>query len=190
MVGKWEINVTVGKLPERIATGLSGLSIIGAEYEPIAYLGSQVVNGTNHAVLAEQVLTTGRDVRNIVLMIFNERDDAVTLSNIERVIESGGELGGFNVDVKTEIPKEAMEAFDKAVDGLIGFKMNPFALLGTQAAGYAFAAEMIPATENPEKSAVLVEIDTLTKKVHITDIIEGRGRADGLGYAFTWLTRK
>lgn len=55
MIGNWDINVVVGKLPQKVATAFANLgeTIIGATYTPIAYIGSQIVNGTNHAVLAE-----------------------------------------------------------------------------------------------------------------------------------------
>lgn len=75
MLGSWDVKVVVGSLPEKVATAVGelGEKLIGAEYTPIAYLGSQLVNGTNHAVLAEQVLTTGRDTKNIVVLTFNEK---------------------------------------------------------------------------------------------------------------------
>ena len=66
MIGSWNVDVTVGKLPQKVATAVGKLneSIVGTEYTPIAYLGSQVVNGINHAVLAEQVIVTGKIRRN------------------------------------------------------------------------------------------------------------------------------
>ena len=50
MVGNWEINVNVNGMPQKVASAVSKLNttLMGAEYDPIAYLGSQVVNGTNH----------------------------------------------------------------------------------------------------------------------------------------------
>ena len=72
MTGSWNVNVVTNGMPQKVATAIGALSekLIGAEYEPIAYLGSQVVNGTNHAVLAKQILTTGRDTTNIVVIVF------------------------------------------------------------------------------------------------------------------------
>ena len=56
MLGSWEVNVVTGGMPQKVATAFGELagSLVGAEYTPIAYLGSQQVNGVNHAVLAEQ----------------------------------------------------------------------------------------------------------------------------------------
>ena len=71
--GGWSVNVEVGKMPQKVATAFSKLGdLVGASYTPIAYLGSQVVNGINHAVLAEQTVLTGKDTKNIVVIIFNE----------------------------------------------------------------------------------------------------------------------
>lgn len=53
MVGEWKVEVNVGGMPQKVATAMGEINMLGAEYEPIAYLGSQVVNGVNHAVLAE-----------------------------------------------------------------------------------------------------------------------------------------
>ena len=37
-------------MPQKVATAIAELNLIGAEYAPIAYLGSQLVNGVNHGV--------------------------------------------------------------------------------------------------------------------------------------------
>ena len=190
MLGSWEVNVTVGKFPQKLATALSEFAIAGAEYTPIAYLGSQVVNGTNHAVLAEQLLITGRDTKNVVVMIFNERDDKFTLSSIERVVESGGKLGGVQVDVKTDIPEEAKAALEEVFSGYVGMKVEPFALLGTQVVkgtNYIFAAETSPVVQDPEKSVQLVIANPMTKDVAFVDLLTSKHDVMRLGYAFTWL---
>ena len=64
-LGGWEVKVS-NNFPQKVASSLSSFNeqILGAEYVPISYLGSQVVNGINHAVLAEQTLLTGRDPKN------------------------------------------------------------------------------------------------------------------------------
>ena len=78
MVGTWKIDVKLEGMPQKVATAFAnlGTQLLGAEYTPIAYLGSQVVNGINHAVLAEQLVITGKDTKNIVLIIFNEKPDS------------------------------------------------------------------------------------------------------------------
>ena len=195
-LGSWEVKVTVDAMPQKVATAVGELSeqLIGAEYKPIAYLGSQVVNGTNHAVLAEQTILTGKDTKNVVILIFNEKPNEMkaTLVNIERVIEQGGELGGIAVDVKTDIPAEAKEAFDKAFEGFVGSKVKPFALLGTQVVkgvDYMFAAEVTSVTAEPVTKVCLVTVNGMTGDLAFADMLDSRSDILSLGYAFTWLKK-
>ena len=195
-LGSWEVKVAVDAMPQKVATAVGELSeqLIGAEYKPIAYLGSQVVNGTNHAVLAEQTILTGKDTKNVVILIFNEKPNEMkaTLVNIERVIEQGGELGGIAVDVKTDIPAEAKEAFDKAFEGFVGSKVKPFALLGTQVVkgvDYMFAAEVTSVTAEPVTKVCLVTVNGMTGDLAFADMLDSRSDILSLGYAFTWLKK-
>lgn len=197
MVGSWKVNVTVDAMPQKVATAISKLSetLIGAEYTPIAYLGYQEVNGINRAVLAEQIITTGRDTKNIVVLIFNEKPNEMeaTLVGIERVVEGGGELGGMNVDAKTDIPADAKKVWDNAFErGFVGADVKPFALLGSQIVNGAvlvFAAEVTPVVENPESKVAIVTVNELTKEVLFTDLLESKHEA-ALGYSFTWLKNR
>lgn len=176
-VGSWDVKVSVGSMPEKVATAVAALpeKLIGAEYTPIAYLGSQLVNGTNHAVLAEQLVTTGRDTKNVVLLIFNEKGMSCDLINIERVVEGGNELGGAVVAPATDIPADAKAVFEKALGGFVGASVKPFVLLATQVVkgtNYVFATEVAPVTANPEKKVAIVTVNNLSAKVVFTDILK------------------
>lgn len=198
-LGSYEINVVVGGMPQNIATAFGKLSeqLIGAEYTPIAYLGSQVVNGTNHAVLAEQLITTGKDTKNVVVVIFNEKPvkDAlpeVTLVNIERVLESGAPIGGIKVEPTTNMPEDALKDFNEVMEGFLGSKVEPFAYLGSQVVkgtNYYFAAELTPVVQNPKSSVAIVVVNALSDQVSFVDILGGQYDGVAAGYAFTWLKR-
>lgn len=189
--GKWNIDVSVGAMPQKVVTAMGKLNeMLGVEYEGIAYLGSQVVNGTNHAVLAEQIVLTGRDTKNIVVIVFNEKpgDMELTLVGIDRVYESGAQMGGAVVDAKTVIPEDALAVWNDAFDGFVGSKVEPFALLGTQLVNgmnYVYAATMTPVTLDAETWVVLVTINSKTESVKFVDIMESRQKGS-LGYSFTW----
>ena len=175
-LGSWEVKVAVDAAPQKVATAIGALSeqLVGAEYTPIAYLGSQVVNGTNHAVLAEQLLTTGRDTKNVVLLIFNEKGMDCTLVNIERVVEGGFGEGGTGVDVKTEIPEEAQKAFDTALAEFVGSSVKPFAYLGSQVVkgiDYIFAAEVTPVVPDAKTKVAVVRVNGLTNQISFKDIL-------------------
>jgi hypothetical protein len=181
MLGSWNINVVVDGMPEKVATAVSKLNeqLLGAEYTPIAYLGSQVVNGTNHAVLAEQLLITGRDTKNVVLIIFNEKPSSgiedLTLVAIERVVEGGEGMGAVEVNVKTDIPVDAKEAFASVIGGFVGSDVEPFALLATQVVNgvdYIFAAEVTSVTAAPAKKVCKVTVNELNKTVSFVDILK------------------
>jgi len=185
MVGNWEINVNTDGMPQKIATAFGKLNEnFGTTYEPIAYLGSQLVNGTNHAVLAEQTVITGKDTKNIVLVIFNEKagsmDDPIVV-NIERVLESGAGLGGVVINVEKEgsINKTAQQLFDQTFGGFVGSVVKPIALLGTQivrGTDFIFACEITPVIADPQacdKKVTLVTLNDMGATPSVADLLKG-----------------
>ncbi len=193
MVGNWEIKVSTSGMPQVVASAMSALGekLMGAEYECIAYLGEQPVNGTNYAVLAKQTVVAGRDSENVVVLIFNKKPNMpeATLVGIERVVESGAALGGTKIDVTTDISDDLMNMWKEAFEGWLGMRITPFAFLGTQVTkgtGYMFAAEVVPVVREPKNEAVIVTINPMTKEVHMKDLLATK-QEGMLGYAFTWL---
>lgn len=176
-LGRWSIEVSADSMPQKVATAIGELreKFVGAEYDPIAYLGSQVVNGVNHAVLAEQTLTTGRDTKNVVLLIFNEKGMDCTLVNIERVVEGGGAFGGTSINVQAELPKEAREIFnDMFQTGWVGTNIEPIFFIGTQmtkGVDYKYICKVTPVTPDPEPYISLVTINAMDKTCRFNTII-------------------
>ena len=197
--GNWKIDVNVNGMPQRIATAFEKLkeTLVGADYEFIAYLGSQEVNGTNHAVLAEQIITTGRGDKNIVVMIFNEKAVetdtpawVITPVAIERVLSSGAALGGTTICVDKILDLEGTEMgiWNGAFAGYVGISMRPIAYLGhqvTKGIEYIFAATAEPMNLEGVKQAVIVRINPLERTVRVVNFLVDRG-IDALNYAFTW----
>ena len=209
-LGGYTVDVHTGGLPQRVESGFGRLfgDLVGATYKPIAYLGSKVVHGTNHAVLAEQNLITGKDIKNIVLIVLNEKPgdvggETMSLVSIEPFIsDMGGLAGGYSVAPTTNISPEAQAAFDKAFQGFLGSNIKPFALLATKVVKgieYMFAAEMtaiispVAMQTSDYKSVAIIKVFSDFSEIGIDTIIEGRPADDGekkagpLGYAFTWL---
>lgn len=192
MTGAWNVNVVIDAMPQKVATAIGKMSetLMGAEYDPICYLGSQVVNGTNHAVLCEQTIVTGRDTKNIVVVVFNEKPNEMelTLVRIDTIVEGGLPMGGTAIDVKTDIPDDAKAIWDDAFDGMVGSNVEPFALLGTQVVNgtnYIFGAMLTPVVANPESKAVVVTINEKSGTVKFADMLASK-QGGSLGYAFTW----
>ena len=183
MYGNWNINI-INTMPQVIATAFADLSdkLVGAEYTFIAYFGSQIANGTNHAVLAEQLITTGKDSKNIVVMIFNEKPEGVVLVSIDRVLESGGLLGGTSIDVRFNIAGVAKDVWEDAFKDFVGSKITPCALLGTQiltGTKYIYLATI------GVKSVVVVTVDVMFNKTSFVDILASK-QESSLQYAFNW----
>ena len=179
-------------MPQKVATAIGKMSesLMGAEYEPICYLGSQVVNGTNHAVLCEQTIITGRDTKNIVVVVFNEKPNEMelTLVRIDTIVEGGLPMGGTAIDVKTDIPDDAKAIWEDAFDGMVGSNVEPFALLGTQVVNgvnYIFGAVLTPVVADPMSKAVVVTINEKSGTVKFADMLVSK-QGGSLGYAFTW----
>lgn len=188
MTGGWEVNISDG-MPQKIATAMAGLDdLVGAEYNFIAYLGSQVVNGINHAVLAEQTVLTGRDTKNIVLLIFNEKGNEVVLTSVERLVQGGDAFGGMTIDPQLDIPDDALDAFKNTMLGYTGLDLEPFALVATKVTkgvNYIFLAKGTTVTLEPRDMVTLVLVNSLTHDVRIADVLNDR-TTQALGYAFSW----
>ena len=77
MLGGWNINdISPCNLPQRVASAFTGAleGFLGASYEPLLYVGSQVVNGMNYAVIAKETTpTAGGSYEHIALIVVNEK---------------------------------------------------------------------------------------------------------------------
>lgn len=194
MTGIWKIDVNTHTMPQKVATAMAALDtqLIGTEYKFIAYLGTQQVNGINHAVLAEQTVLTGKDSKNIVILIFNEKpnEDKVTLVSIDRVLESGLPLGGTNIDVKVneDIPEDVMEIWMDACHHCLGSRMIPVALLGTKitsSLNYIFIATIDSQLPESELELALITVNNSTKYMSFTDLLADKTES-ALSYTFSW----
>ena len=89
ILGGWNIEDVKGcNLPQKVATDFTAVTseLVGAEYEPIAYLGSQQVNGMNYRILALMRAVTPNAEKRIVKMIIHEElDGSVRLVSVSGV---------------------------------------------------------------------------------------------------------
>lgn len=177
--GEWEINVSLDAVPEKIATAMGELNehLIGAKYKLIAYLGSQVVNGINYAVLAEQTLSDIAGTKNIVLIIFNVAPGSLkaTLVYIEPVLNSfATAFGGIKINDDFKITDEAQKAFDSAMEHFVGSKVEPFAFLATQVTkgvNYFFAAKVTPVYPDAKPSVDLLMVNPMCGTIKFDKIL-------------------
>ena len=78
MLGGWNLDEVKGcNLPQKVQSAFTTVTseLVGADYEPIAYLGSQAVNGTNYRILALMRTVTLNAEKRIVKMIIHEELD-------------------------------------------------------------------------------------------------------------------
>ena len=78
ILGGWNLDEVKGcNLPQKVQTDFTAVTseLVGADYEPIAYLGSQQVNGTNYRILCLQRVVALDAEKKIVKMIINEAPD-------------------------------------------------------------------------------------------------------------------
>ena len=194
MTGTWNVEINTHSLPQKVASAMSALKtqLIGTEYKMIAYLGSQLVNGTNHAVLAEQTVLTGKDLKNIVILIFNEKPDdkEATLISIDRILEEGSPLGGTKINVKLaeDIPEEIMSIWTDARQHHIGSKLVPIALLGTKITNginYIFIVTVDSLLPESKLELNLIAVNDSTRRMSFVELLADK-TDHALGYAFNW----
>lgn len=195
MLGSWDVNIDVdGGMPQAIATAIGDLNkCVGVRYEPMAYLGSQQVNGTNHAVLAKERWILRHEEDLLVVLFFNVSDNGVVQYANNVILDSVEDVpGGIKIEFQKDIPEEAKVAFDEVFEGWCGAAINPVALVATQVVkgtNYSFLAEVKSVTENPRTTASLVTVNALADTRTFVDLLknvqENQENAT-LGYAFTW----
>lgn len=175
LLGGWQINTDDVEvdMPEEakeafdaaMAARSEGM-LDGDNYTPIAYLGSQVVSGTNYAYLCRTEVTDFTLVSSLKLVTVYRGlvSDASVLDvlnvNIEDYTDDVGLefepmlAGGWtpNKDYPAKLSEEEQAAFDAATAELAGVSYTPLALMGTQlVAGrnLAFLCCAESATEEP-----------------------------------------
>ncbi len=66
---------------ELLEKGLEGL--VGVDYVPVAYLGSQVVAGTNHAILCQgTAVAPGAEPHFVIIYLYQDLEGNVSILNI------------------------------------------------------------------------------------------------------------
>jgi len=74
VLGGWNYDdVKSCNLPQKTQSAFTAVTggLVGADYMPVLYVGSQVVNGTNHCILALQRLVVPESESRLVKMIIN-----------------------------------------------------------------------------------------------------------------------
>ena len=109
--------------------------LLGVNYEPIAYLGSQVVAGLNHCFLCKAtVVYPNAQPTYKLVYIYEDLDGNTEVSDIVDLAGDGSEVlpGGWSIAEDAAMTKDVQAAFDKAMESLLGVDYEPVAVLGSQ----------------------------------------------------------
>ena len=150
--------------------------------EPVAYLQSQVVAGTNHCVLCEAT-TDEPDAKTTYVIVFIYEDlegnaEVTQILSSDSEAEISDDDGGWNETSSPEMTKEAEAAFEKACETLTGAEYTPVALLSTQivaGTNYRIICESRPSVPFPESGYVIITVSSdLNGNSEILDTVEFR----------------
>ena len=139
--------------------------LAGGTYEPIAYLSSQVVAGTNHRILCKFTPAT-KDPKSTYAIV-TVYEDLEGNAEITQILNSEAEVkvtdqvidGGWFAPETYKVPKEAVDALVKASEHVVGASYHPVLLLGTKVVAginYCMLCEVTPVTENAESHYAIV----------------------------------
>lgn len=156
--------------------------MLGAEYEPVAYMGSQVVAGTNYKLLCRITPVVPDAVPHYgIVTLYKDLDGNVSITEILDSQAEGeaiaGEMTGAWENPETpEMTDAAKAALDKALENLVGAEYEPLALLGTQlvsGTNYSILCKVTPVVPNAESSFVITHVyEDLEGNAEITEAFD------------------
>lgn len=138
--GGWSVNessnVSLSKNPEaKAAFRKATAELVGVNYQAIALLGTQIVAGTNYAVLCRSTAVYPDAQPEIQIMyIYEDLEGNAEITGFQTII--GEQLaGGFTANggkLAIKSNKSIYKTYKKAMKGLTGVSYAPAAYLGSQ----------------------------------------------------------
>ena len=165
--------------------------LTGVGYVPVAYLGSQVVAGTNHLLLCKVTpVTEDGKTTYAIVTLYEDLNGGAEITDVQNcdveapapTEEETPVAGGYTEPESPEVTADAKEALTKAVEGLDGASYEAKALLGTQVVAgtnYKLLCKITPIVPDgvPHYAIVTVYAD-LEGKAEITETVDFE-KADG-----------
>lgn len=140
-VGGWTIPADTKITDEEFAIFNKGIEgLVGVEYEPVAYLGSQLVAGTNHCFLCKAtVVYPGTTPQYKLVYIYEKLDGTEEILNIADIeLPGAGDAdsnpipGGWSYADDPSVDEKTASVVDKATEKLLGAEYEPVAYIGSQ----------------------------------------------------------
>ena len=185
LLGGWaasedmKITDDLKKIFDKAMEGLDGV-----DYEPLAYLSSQIVAGKNHCFLCKATTVTPGAVPGYALVyIYEKLDGGCEILNIQKIMLPStkdayppeAELpGGWNPAEDTSVTSDIEAVLKKASETLTGAEFEPVAYLGSQVVAgtnHAIFCKQTPSIPSPDAGYSIVYIyEDLKGNCEITKI--------------------
>ena len=184
-VGGWSIPQDTKITDEQLKIfnkAIEGLTGVG--YEPVAYLGSQVVAGTNHCYLCKStVVYPGATNRYTLVYIYEKLDGTEEILNFTDVTLPGTAdadgnpiAGGWAYAEDPAVDGKATEVVGKATEKLLGAEYEPVAYIGSQVVAgmnHAVICKITALTPDSQAAYSLVYIyEDLEGNCEVTEITD------------------
>lgn len=179
--GGWTVNaeavtpVIPDEAKEAFDAAMEGLDGVG--YEPIAYLGSQVVAGVNYGFLCRaKVVSPDAQASLCTVKVYRDLEGNASILDIKDIAISdytaNGDVsfnpaelaGGWSLPEDLEpaaLPDDVQTAFDAAFAGFSGVGYHPLAYLGSQVVAgrnFAILCNATSVTAEPQSALAVVVI--------------------------------
>ena len=187
--GGWELNTSITNTLMRDEESIFKKAIANytdMELEPIGYLGSQVVAGTNHMYLCKATKDNKTTFKVVIIyedLSGNTEVTKVSNFDIEEYVSKDEDAnyeeltGGWAASSEcggNALSEDEKEIFNKATEHLSGVSYKPVATLATQLVSgknYAVLAVGVTATENPVYNIYVLTIyKDLSNNTKVTGI--------------------
>ena len=89
LMGGWTVNEDMPeyKLPEDVQTAFDEAKVVGTQYVPVLYLGSQLVSGRNYMLICKQILsTTEQSVSIVEMTIYKPLNAPAKITEIKAIL--------------------------------------------------------------------------------------------------------
>ena len=184
--GGYEIvNAPADKLPQDLTSAIGNINseILGATYQPIWYVGHQLVNGTNHFLICKEIRSTKEKNTCIVGLVLNI---------------PAGKIGGEDATIveiieEAKLAPEIQTAFDTAEKQLIGVSYKPIAYIGSQVVrgtNHFIICQAKGLYPNARPQAVIMGINIFENNISVIGILPLNSIIKDtqtlFGYAFNW----
>lgn len=172
-----ELTDEVRALLDKALEDYTGLNVV-----PVAYLGSQVVAGTNHALLCRIAPVTPDAVETwAIVYLYEDLEGRVEITEVKDFgrsteLSTGSESGGWGLPTTPELTDADRAAFETALEGFTGVACEPVALLSLQVVGgfnKCFLCRATPVYPDAQSTWALVYVyEDLEGGAEITEIAD------------------